>query len=388
MSKKKRVLILSPHFFPEPISTGKFNTELALSLRDQGHEVSVLCYHPVYPGWKIKPSSEELKGIKIIRMGKRLFLPQRQFLIRLILEISFAFNVLINYKKITSSVDIILPVFPPSLAFYFLRKRLPNHIQKIGMIHDLQEVYSQTNTSFIYKMVSGLINHVEKNCYQSCDKIIFLSGEMKVKAKDLYKLQEEKLYVQYPFITIEANDSNNLNDIFIPEKTHISYSGALGDKQNPYRLYEFFDEASKIITNSQFHIFSQGAIFENLKKANNNPSILFHPLVKNENIWELYQKSDVQVVPQRQGTSIGSLPSKLPNLLASNVKVLLITDPESELDHFFRDQNLDWVATNWEIDYLIGSLKKLLDKPYEFSHQQAVANKFFRIEQMVNKILE
>ena len=43
----KRVLILSPFFFPELISTGKYNTELAIQLRKQNLEVEV-CAHILY----------------------------------------------------------------------------------------------------------------------------------------------------------------------------------------------------------------------------------------------------------------------------------------------------------------------------------------------------
>ena len=388
MPNSKKVLIVSPHFYPEPISTGKFNTELALKLRDQGHQVSVLCFHPVYPGWKIKPSEEQLDGIQIFRMGKNIRLPKKQFLIRLLLEISFAIKVLLNYKKLINDVDIIIPVFPPSLAFYFLRNRLSKGIRKVGMIHDLQEVYSQKNKGFAYKLVSEIINHVEKKCYQSCDKIIFLSEEMKIKAQELYHLESKRLFVQYPFITIEEGNTNDLAAIFNPDKTHITYSGALGEKQNPWKLYEFFNEASKHIENSEFHIFSQGDIFEVLQQKNTNPFIKFHPLVAKENIWELYQKSHVQVIPQKEGTSIGSLPSKLPNLLAADVKILLITDPNSELFHFFKEQNLSQVVTNWETSKLIKSLQELLLKNVGFAHQRAVAKKFFTIDQMVTKILE
>jgi glycosyltransferase involved in cell wall biosynthesis len=256
------------------------------------------------------------------------------------------------------------------------------------MIHDLQEVYSQKNKGSIYKLVSRFINYVEKKCYQSCDKIIFLSGEMKTKAQELYQLNPDRLFVQYPFITLEDKVTDDLNHIFTKNKIHITYSGALGEKQNPWKLYEFFDQASKHIEDSEFHIFSQGDIFEGLKKDNINSSIKFYPLVAKENIRELYQKSHVQVVPQKEGTSIGSLPSKLPNLLAANVRILLITDPQSELYQFFKDQNLNTVATSWEIPELIETLDKLLQSTSAYSHQRKIAEKFFTIEQMVGKILE
>ena len=64
MNSKKNILIISPFFFPEPISTGKYNTELALALRDKGHNVTFLCFHPFYPNWVIKKSNLSLKILK------------------------------------------------------------------------------------------------------------------------------------------------------------------------------------------------------------------------------------------------------------------------------------------------------------------------------------
>ena len=46
MNKLKKIVLISPFFYPEPISTGKFNTDFALKLQEEGHQVTVLCSHP------------------------------------------------------------------------------------------------------------------------------------------------------------------------------------------------------------------------------------------------------------------------------------------------------------------------------------------------------
>ena len=56
----------------------------------------------------------------------------------------------------------------------------------------------------------------------------------------------------------------------------------------------------------------------------------------------MYYNSSVQIIPQKENTSKGSLPSKLPNLLASGCKVLVITDPKSEIEELFKSNNLDF----------------------------------------------
>ena len=100
MDSSQKILIISPFFFPEPISTGKFNTDMVLKLRDKGHQVTVLCSHPFYPDWQTKYSNDQLEGIKIIRGGKKIKYPKNILLRRAVLEIWYAFFIIRKIQKI------------------------------------------------------------------------------------------------------------------------------------------------------------------------------------------------------------------------------------------------------------------------------------------------
>lgn len=386
MTDPKNILIISPFFYPEPISTGKFNTNFAIELNKAGHNVTVLCFHPFYPDWKSKKSNQQLKGIKIVRGGKNLIYTNKTILRRFILEVSFAFFILRKLRKNLKQKDLIIPVFPPSFAFFTVLPFLHKKHRKVGMVHDLQEVYSEGKTGFLHKTIRFFIHKIEKTCYKNCDKLLFLSHEMKNEAKKLYNLKEEKLEVQYPFITIKNNKTDDLDTVLEKGKTHIVYSGALGEKQNPSKLFNFFNEASNRIENCKFHFFSEGEFFNSLKKSNKNNKILFHNLVKLENLEELYAKSSVQIIPQKENTSKGSLPSKLPNLLASGCKTLIITDPNSEIETLFKKYNLDLVSTSWNNNLLIEKLQYLLRKQIDVKNQKVVAKKIFTIDKMILKV--
>ena len=119
---------------------------------------------------------------------------------------------------------------------------------------------------------------------------------------------------------------------------------------------------------------------------NSNNKILFHNLVSKENLEELYSKSCVQIVPQKENTSKGSLPSKLPNLLASGCKVLVITDPKSEIENLFFAENLDLVVNSWNIDLLVRNLHNLINKDIDKQHQKKIAKNIFTIDKMILKI--
>jgi len=386
---KKRILLISPFFSPELISTGKFNTDLVLALRDKGNIITVICSHPFYPNWKPKRSNIQIDGIDIIRGGGNIRYFNKVILRRIILEIWYTFFVLIKIFKFRKKIDIIIPVFPPSLAFYAILPFIEKRIVKIGMVHDLQEVYASNKRGTFNKIIRFFINKIEKHVFKSCDKLIFLSNEMLETAKVHYNLDESKLIVQYPFSTYNNDKITNDLEIIMPKnKRHIVYSGALGEKQNPKQLYSFFNQASKNINNTMFHFFSQGNVFNNLKSENKNKNIKFHDLVPKENVTELYKRSTVQIIPQLPNTSKGSLPSKLPNLLSAGCNILAITDKGSEIESLFNKYNLNTVVTLWDIEELCFVLENILEKKrIENSNHIKIAKKIFNVDLMVDKIL-
>ena len=386
---KKRILIISPFFFPEPISTGKFNTDLAVALRDKGNTVTVLCSHPFYPDWKPIKSTTQIEGITIIRGGGAIKYSNKATLRRILLELWYAFFVLKHIFKLRKKNDIIIPVFPPSLAFYTILPYIKKRIVKIGMVHDLQEIYASNKKGSIQKIIRFFIHKIEKRVFRSCDRLIFLSNEMKDTAKRHYNLEESKLVVQYPFTTYKKDRiTNDLENLMQKDLKHVVYSGALGEKQNSKKLYDFFNYTSKNIENVQFHFFSQGTNFNNLKSQNDNNKIKFHDLVPSKNVEELYKRSTVQIIPQLPGISKGSLPSKLPNLLNAGCSILAITDKGSEIERLFKKYNLNTVVTLWDNEELCSVLEKILKKEHkENLHHIKIAQKLFNIDAMIIKIL-
>jgi colanic acid biosynthesis glycosyl transferase WcaI len=66
-NQRKKILIASPFFYPEPISTGKYSTFLAEKLVEKDHDVTVICSYPFYPAWQPKFTRKTLAGVRIMR---------------------------------------------------------------------------------------------------------------------------------------------------------------------------------------------------------------------------------------------------------------------------------------------------------------------------------
>jgi colanic acid biosynthesis glycosyl transferase WcaI len=384
----KNILLISPFFYPEPISTGKYNTDLVKELAREGHKITVVCSHPIYPDWQVNDSNKTLDGIEIIRGGLHIKYPKNNLARRFLLELWFAFFILRKAIKFRKKIDIIIPVFPPSLAFSFIVKLFPLEVKKVGIVHDLQSVFISKEQSLFKSCIAFCIKSVETFGFNSCDKLILLSNEMQNNVNNTYEIDAKKLFVQYPFANLPSLVTNDLDNVFNKNYKHVVYSGALGEKQNPIGLLSFFEFSSNKIKNVKFHIFSSGIIFNDLKKRNSNEDIYFHELVPFKNLRELYERSDVQIIPQGAGTSGGSLPSKLPNLVDSNCKILLITDKDSEIQQLFESYNLGGVINEWNNKLLLIMLENLL---FEVKENEIIKSNFarelFSIKSLVKEII-
>lgn len=347
-------VILSPFFFPEQISTGKYNTHLALQLLASGVRVSVVSSYPVFPAWKPEIVDVDLAGVGILRGGGGVRYPKSAILRRAVLELWFAWHVCSNFVRGRIKADIFLPIFPPSLFFLVLSLIASKRIRRVGIVHDLQGVYADRAKGLAGRLVSGAIRYVESRCFKACHRLVFLSKSMAGRAIKEYGLDPGQCVVCYPFVALPPESEQlgeNLSVLFEPEYEHVVYSGALGDKQFPDGLYAFMDHLSRVNRRVVCHIFSAGPHFERLKELNlsaGNASLLFHDLVAVEDLDELYARSDIQVIPQEFGTGDGSLPSKLPNLMAAGVPVFVICEKGSELGELVVEAEAGVVANSWE----------------------------------------
>jgi glycosyltransferase involved in cell wall biosynthesis len=141
---------------------------------------------------------------------------------------------------------------------------------------------------------------------------------------------------------------------------HVVYSGALGDKQNPDALLAFLADVRLRHPNVRCHVFSAGPYFKRLKTTYTIRGVDFHDLVKDEDLSELYARSSVQVIPQASGTSHGSLPSKLPNLLAAGVPIFAICDECSEISSILDASGAGAYATSFSSPELLSRFDSLL----------------------------
>jgi colanic acid biosynthesis glycosyl transferase WcaI len=401
-----RLLLISPFFYPEPISTGKYNSSLSKALVDRVFSIDVVASYPIYPDWKPKFTNQNLNGITIHRGGDFIKYPAKPVLRRMILEVWFAVFAILMYFKLKKEINVIVVVFPPSLFFAILSFLIPRNIKVVGIIHDLQGIYSEKKLGFLSRVLTKCIISVEQRAFNSCNKLIFLSKTMSTRATKIYDLihHPSKILFRYPFVSISTDESKIDNDaeleklrgFFSDKFNHIVYSGALGEKQNPLELIIFFEAIILSLDNVRCHVFSRGPLFDFLidnLKPDFKEKIFFHDLVAEDALQELYELSTIQIIPQAPDTSEGSLPSKLPNLLSCGVPIFAICDKDSELSEIVNASGIGYSAHTWESALLVQQISEFMsllahkDRIDLKSHVSDYVKNNFSISQLIDAIL-
>lgn len=361
-AQREKVVILSPFFFPEPISTGKYNGNMAAALVEHGAEVVAVCSHPLYPAWKPEVAKQEMPGVSAYRGGARLRYPASALARRAVLELWYAWHVLCAMLSVARNANRIVAVFPPSLFMLVAAWLRPKNAQVIGIVHDLQGVYAARKSGMLGRMLQGAISAVERRAFLSCDHLVFLSETMRDVTLKAYNIDRSRTSVQYPFVTLpeqRADAATRLAATFPSDLKTLVYSGALGEKQAPFKLLSLMVAILDRFPDWQARVYSEGPIFEQLRQQFRHPRLVFNPLVPVEDLPELLERSDVQVIPQEVNTSDGSLPSKLPNIMAACTRLLCITDPGSELQAIVSRYPGGVACTTWDVPQGVDAFARL-----------------------------
>lgn len=353
----------SPFFFPEEISSGRYNHYLVDALRRRGHEITVVCSYPFYPEWKVSTDFSEFGSpVRVLRGGRSIRYPRSNILRRMVLEVWFAFHCMRSARKLPPA-DVIVDIYPPNL-FAVLRvpsRREPTVI--VAVVHDLQGVMLDSKSSLMRRLLSRPIRSLERAALRRADRLVFLSQRMMDLAVAMYGT-DPKCVVSYPFSTISKETPVRVPAALKGSGKTLVYSGALGEKQAPDQLFALMDAFARKRSDFQVHIFSNGPHFDRLAEIGGQTGspVRFNGLVANEELTGLLKRSTIQIIPQKLGLSDGAFPSKLPNLLETNTATFAISDPDSELSRILAGWSRGAVSNTWDVSANIDHLETLANR--------------------------
>lgn len=113
-----KILLLNQVFYPDSVATAQHSTDLALYLKEQGHEVSVVCGRRGYEDRsKVFPARENYKGIEIYRAHSTGF-GKKSFLHRLVDALTFDAALAWTLLRVPPQDVVLSMTSPPLIALF------------------------------------------------------------------------------------------------------------------------------------------------------------------------------------------------------------------------------------------------------------------------------
>jgi len=344
-----RILILSLIFRPDNVSTAQIMGDLALDLKDYGHDVFVittvphfnedaeaLAAQPLSPHWGKLLQESNYRGIKVLhawmpRKGKSI-------LLRIIGWLGFhatstLAGVLTKFKP-----DIIIAPSPPLTIG--VSAWLLGLWNKCPFVYNVQEIYPDVAVN-----LGALRNHFAIKCLNRLENFVYDKAEALAVISDgmasnirCKGVADEKIFTIPNFVDVDDfHPLPKINEFSIRHKLHdkfvISYAGNMGAPQG----LEILIEAAHLLRNDEgIHFFMMGDGSERtslMEKARNLKltNITFLSYQPYSLMTEAYAAVDASFVSQAPGTSNDGIPSKVYRIMACARPVIASTDKDSDL---------------------------------------------------------
>jgi len=358
---KKRLLLISYNFSPEPTGIGKYNGEMISWFVAKGYDCTVVTSYPYYPYWKVQASykkrfwysveesvdSRSGGSLKVYRCPQYVPAKPSAFT-RIVLDLSFFLSAaipllrLLIFKKI-DFVMTVAPSFQIGLVGILFRKfngsKFLYHIQdlQIEAARDLKMIKSQKVMSLLFR--------VERYILNKCDVISTISPGMvkKVKSKTT---KDVLLFSNWTdvnsFYPIEDKRKLRHKFSYMPTDKIVMYSGAIGEKQGLDSVLAVADQL-RSFPDLKFIICGSGPYqkeLENLAEQLKLQNVNFMPLQAHSEFNDFLNLADVHLVIQKASASDLVMPSKLTTILAVGGLAIITANPGSGLHSLVREHSV------------------------------------------------
>lgn len=332
-----KIHLITNLFQPDELAGAALYTDLAIYLKDRGHDVRVTTTFPYYPAWKLRDEDRDVavrdelfQNIPIRRIG--MYVPAKpKGLNRVLSDLSFFIGLLRNATFADWTPEVVLtasPMLSQCLAQHFLYSFV-----KIPRIIIVQDFVVDAALELRILKAPGIANTLlglENWSFKSARTIITINQAMLEKLRG--KLgSSRRLVMLSNWIhsslqsTIDIQRQHNL-----PRDSNVLfYSGNLGVKQGLPECVKLFAECR---TDWRLKIHGGGAEAEKLRRqVDHHQGIELGSILRETDYVRELCMSTACLITQRPGIGANFLPSKLLPALASGTPVLAICDQNAPL---------------------------------------------------------
>ena len=404
---KKRLLLISYNYHPEPTGVGKYNGEMINWLVAHGYDCTVITSYPYYPYWKVqKPynkkrylytvetQEDKASGGKLTIYRCPQYIPSKPTgMRRVLLDITFLMSACIPIVKVLlgKKFDLVLAVAPSFhvgfMAILFRKfhgAKLLYHIQdlQIEAARDLKMINSPAAIKALFK--------AEKFIFKRADVISSISKIMAQRIQEKAK----KHVVLFPNWTdiktfFPIQDKAELRQLYGygPNDKIALYSSAIGEKQGLGCVIEVANQLRNL-PNLKFIICGSGPYKQKLQEETQKlglNNVAFFPIQPTEKFNSFLNLADVHLVIQKASASDLVMPSKLTTIFAVGGLALITADPGSGLHTFVKEHNVGVLVQSGKTEELKDALLYIINN--DLSHINRNARQYAESYLSVDRIM-
>jgi colanic acid biosynthesis glycosyl transferase WcaI len=361
MKSRKRILLLSGNYYPEPTGIGKYNGEMMDWLSTQNFQCGVVTSYPHYPQWKIQSSYSGNSFWYKTEKKRFLFSPPidiyrcphyiplkptgaRRILSDFTYFVSAFFQVLLLlFRKKYDYVLVVAPPLPVGLLGLLYSK-----LKKATLIYHIQDLQidAAINLGLIKsRWLIRLIYSMERQILRKADFVSSISEGMIIEIKNKF----DRDVILFPnwvdtkiFFPISEKAPIAAKFGFNTDDKIVLYSGAIGEKQgliNMLKSAKALDKSSRI----KFVICGSGPYKDALiksAKSMNISNLLFLPLQSTTSFNELLNLASIHLVLQKRSDNELFMPSKLTTILSVGGLVVVTATENTNLFRLITDNDM------------------------------------------------
>ncbi len=195
-----KILLLNQTFYPDTVSTAQHLTDLALDLKERGHEVTVFAGgHGYDDPSQTYPSKEEHRGVRIRRVGYTRF-GKKSKIGRAVDFATFLLNLFFRLLLVPRQDRVVALTSPPLVAFF---GALHCYLKGGKLVQWVMDLNPDEAVAAGWLKESSLtarfLKSVSRWTFRSCEKIIVLDRFMKARLMRNYGVLEAKIAVIPPW---------------------------------------------------------------------------------------------------------------------------------------------------------------------------------------------
>lgn len=376
-----KLLMISAYFEPEIAANVHLMKNLVEDLSNNDISITVLCPKPsrglnnkINKNIIDKLNDYYNSNVKILRF--HLINEKKNLFLRFIRY--FLFNIIVTFKSLFISHDVIFFQSTPPGVGYFLR--FVKAIKKSKIIYNVQDFLPESiiNTNVIKKksLIWKIIVHIEKVTLNRSDTIVTISNKLKDNIEKI-KISPEKIKViknwvdEKTIYPIRREENILLKKYDLDEKDfYIVYSGNIGMTQNLELMIDLA-RVFKDYKDMKFVIIGDGVMKERLKElayTNNLSNMIFLPFQDYEYISHVYSLGDIGLVSSKAGVGNNSIPSKTWSIMACGSPIIAAFDSDSLIKEVIVESNCGFCVLPDDINSLVEKVQVIYESK-ELSQQ-------------------